>query len=114
MIKWIKRNGKFNTCSLSIATPLPGTDLWDYAVSKGVIDPENIEWGMLNTLARAPKDKSELIYLNDNILPDDLLKVVKRINLHMYLGTPREFLLSIPRRITKIPRKINNFVSRKY
>ena len=79
---------------------------------KGVIDPENFDWEMLNTLARAPKDKSELVYLNENIPPEELLKIVKRINLHMYLGTPREFLLSIPRRMTKIPRKISNFVTR--
>jgi radical SAM superfamily enzyme YgiQ (UPF0313 family) len=114
MIKWIKRSGKLNTCGLSFATPLPGTYLWDYAVRKGLIDPGNFDWEMLNTLARAPKDKSELIYLNENIPPEDLLKIVKRINLHMYLGTPREFLLSIPRRMVKIPRKINNLVTRKF
>jgi len=112
MIKWIKRSGKLNTCGLSIATPLPGTELWDYAVKKGTINPENFNWEMLNTLARAPKDKSELIYLNEHILPEELLKIVKRINWQMYLGTPSEFLLSIPRRMAKIPSKINKFVTR--
>jgi len=34
----------------SIATPFPGTELWDIAVKEGRIDPENIDWTKLSLM----------------------------------------------------------------
>jgi anaerobic magnesium-protoporphyrin IX monomethyl ester cyclase len=107
LIKWIKKNHSGNSCALSIATPLPGTELWDYAVQNGLIDPLNIDWEKLNTLAKFPKNESGYIHLNRNIPARKLLRKVRFINRLLWLGPPREFLSSIPRRISKIPEKIS-------
>jgi radical SAM superfamily enzyme YgiQ (UPF0313 family) len=34
----------------SIATPFPGTELWDIAIKEGRIDPENIDWTKLSLM----------------------------------------------------------------
>jgi radical SAM superfamily enzyme YgiQ (UPF0313 family) len=34
----------------SIATPFPGTELWDIAVREGKIDPETIDWTKLSLM----------------------------------------------------------------
>jgi anaerobic magnesium-protoporphyrin IX monomethyl ester cyclase len=106
LIKWIKRNHPHNSCGLSIATPLPGTQLWDYAVQNGIINPADINWEKLNSLAKFPADESKYYHLNNKIKPGILLRKVRFINFLMWLGTPVEFLFSIPRRMTKIPAKL--------
>lgn len=106
LIKWIKRNHPHNSCGLSIATPLPGTQLWEYAVQNGIIDPADINWDKLNSLAKFPADESKYYHLNNRITPGQLLRKVRFINFLMWLGTPSEFFFSIPRRILKLPAKL--------
>ncbi len=106
LIKWIKRNHPHNSCGLSLATPLPGTQLWDYAVQNSIINPADINWDKLNSLAKFPADESKYYHLNNRIEPGKLLRKVRFINFLMWLGTPSEFLFSIPRRIMKIPAKL--------
>ncbi len=110
LIKWIKRNNPHNSCGLSIATPLPGTQLWDYAVQNGIINPTDLNWDKLNSLAKFPEDESKYFHLNNSIKARKLLRRVRFINFLMWLGTPKEFLVSIPRRIFKIPAKLNTFI----
>jgi anaerobic magnesium-protoporphyrin IX monomethyl ester cyclase len=110
MIKWIKNNHKQNSCGLSLATPLPGTQLWEYALQNGIINQEEIDWDKLNSLAKFPKDESKYFHLNDKINAKRLLRKVRFINFLMWLGTPGEFITAIPRRISKIPHKLSTLL----
>ncbi|MBM2813929.1 MAG: B12-binding protein [Ignavibacteria bacterium] len=106
MIKWIKKNHSANTCGLGIATPLPATGLWDYAVSEGLIDLKNIQWSKLSVLKNFPKRPDEFIHLNKNMPADYLLNEIKKINFYLKLGTPSEFIKAIPRRVNKLLKRI--------
>lgn len=110
LIKWIKNNHIHNSCAISIATPLPGTPLWEYAVQQAIINPQDINWEKLNTLARFPKNESEYFQLNTRIKPRKLLRKVRLINTLMWLGTPAEFIVALPRRVMKVPFKLISFL----
>jgi magnesium-protoporphyrin IX monomethyl ester (oxidative) cyclase len=101
----IKKMYKDNECSISLATPLPGTELWDYAVKKGLIINRNFDWNRLSTLAVIPKDLTIPVYLNEIVPIEKTVAVIKTIHRRMWLGNPSDFLRAIPRRIKKIPAK---------
>jgi magnesium-protoporphyrin IX monomethyl ester (oxidative) cyclase len=108
----IKKMHKNNECSIGLATPLPGTELWDYAVEKGLINLQNFDWNRLATLAGIPKDLSIPVYLNENVPIGKTIQVMKSINRRMWLGSPLDFLKAIPRRIKKIPAKIRRILKK--
>ena len=64
-------------------TPLPGTELGDYAVQNGMIDPANLNRDKLGSLARFPKDESEFIHVIVNMNAQKLLKKVRLVNFLM-------------------------------
>ncbi|MEI6088920.1 MAG: radical SAM protein [bacterium] len=106
----IKKMHKNNECSIGLATPLPGTELWDYTIQKGLINKEDFDWNRLSTLAGIPKDLSIPVYLNENIPIEKTVKVIKSINRRMWMGSPLDFLKAVPRRIKKIPAKIRKML----
>jgi len=108
----IKKMHQNNECSIGLATPLPGTELWDYAIEKGLIILQNFDWNRLATLAGIPKDLSIPVYLNDNVPIGKTIQVMKSINRRMWLGSPLNFLKALPRRIKKIPVKIKRILKK--
>jgi len=108
MIKWIKKNHSRNSCGIGIATALPGTGLWEHAVSKGLIDINNFDWELVSTLKKFPENASEMIYLNEHIPAELMLKKIKQLNFRLKLGTPGEFIKAIPRRMKKLVKRIFN------
>jgi radical SAM superfamily enzyme YgiQ (UPF0313 family) len=112
LILKIKKMYKYNECSISLATPLPGTELWDYAVQKGLIINQNFNWNRLSTLAAIPKDLSIPVYLNENVPIETTVAVIKDIHRRMWLGSPADFLKAIPRRIKKIPLKFKKIIKK--
>jgi radical SAM superfamily enzyme YgiQ (UPF0313 family) len=106
IIKWIRKKHKNNTCGICIATALPGTGLWDYALESNLIDKTNINWDKLSSLESIPSDEKNLIYLNKHIPAKKLIRNIKILNFKMRMGTPTEFVLAIPRRIRKIVKKL--------
>jgi radical SAM superfamily enzyme YgiQ (UPF0313 family) len=102
----IKNMHKNNECSIGLATPLPGTELWDYTIQNELINLPNFDWNRLSTLSGIPKDLSIPVYLNKNIPIEKTIKVIKSINRRMWMGSPLDFLKAIPRRIRKIPAKL--------
>lgn len=106
LIKWIRKNHKYNTCGVCLATALPGTELWDDAIERGLINKENIDWNKLATLETIPDNERDIIYLNKHIESKKLIRNIKQINFKMKIGTPREFINAIPRRVKKVVRKI--------
>jgi len=105
MMKWIRRNHRGNTCGISVATPLPGTGLWDHAVRTGLIDPQNFNWDRL-TRGSIPSDESKMVYLNSHIPAKRLLRAIRMVNLRLSVGTPREFISAIPRRTRELIKRI--------
>jgi radical SAM superfamily enzyme YgiQ (UPF0313 family) len=106
MIRWIQKSHKNNSCGIGIATPLPATELWNIAVSKGLIDLDNFDWDKLLALKVMPKSGDDFILLNENMSADYILKQVKSINFRLNLGTPTTFIKAIPRRLQKLFRRI--------
>ena len=108
LIKWIKKNDPRNTCGIGIATPLPGTGLWNEAVEKGIIKQADIDWDKLASLDRIPTEPEQLYYINEHIPPKKLLKSTKMMNFKMWVGSPKEFVSALPRRGKKLYRKLRN------
>jgi anaerobic magnesium-protoporphyrin IX monomethyl ester cyclase len=102
LMNWIRRRRPGNTVGLNIATPLPGTRLWDYAVERGHIQIEGFDWDRLSSRQRIPRAGDKLVYLNDHIRPAQLIRMIRRQNRAMYLGSPRQFVGSLPRRVRKM------------
>lgn len=42
------RHSKIDTFDVYPLTPLPGTPVWDYALSKGLVSPEKMDWSSLD------------------------------------------------------------------
>jgi anaerobic magnesium-protoporphyrin IX monomethyl ester cyclase len=67
----------------SIATPFPGTELWDIAVHEGRIDPEAIDWTKLSLMG-GYADFLPLYYPAGRSA-EELKKLQKRANLFFFL-----------------------------
>jgi anaerobic magnesium-protoporphyrin IX monomethyl ester cyclase len=102
MIRWIKHNHIDNTAGINIITPLPGTGMWEFAVGNGMINPENFDWNRLAARSGMPKQSDKIIFLNENIPRQKLIRTIRRTNLMMRLGSPREFVRALPRRTIKL------------
>jgi len=61
-----------NYCQLTVTTPLPGTQLWNYAIAKGYIN-EDVDWRQysLSPLVSTRKD----FYINEHIDFDEFQKI---------------------------------------
>jgi len=71
---FIKENlHKLSHAHVSITTPLPDTELWDYAINKGII-PNNIDWSQFRIGFNPIDDKSLPFYLNDKVPKEEFLK----------------------------------------
>jgi len=106
MIHWIRKSSPLNTCGIGIATPLPGTGLWEYAVKRNLIDTNNFDWRKLSTLKKFPESEADMVYLNEHIPADRMLKEIKKLQFRLKLGSPREFIKALPRRLKKLTRRI--------
>ncbi|MFH0921890.1 MAG: radical SAM protein, partial [Fibrobacterota bacterium] len=106
MIKWIRRNHVYNTCGISVATPLPGTGLWDDAVARGLMDPANMDWARLSSLSGTVNSPAGMVHINRHMTAEALLKEVARMNFRMRLGTMRSFMAFLPRRLGKLKARL--------
>ena len=63
-----------NFCQLTVTTPLPGTQLWNYAIEKGYIT-EDVDWRQfsLSPLISNRKD----FFINEHIDFDEFLKIAE-------------------------------------
>lgn len=67
----------------SIATPFPGTELWDIAVKDGRIDPENIDWTKLSLMGGYADFLP--LYFPEGRSAEEMKKLQKRANLLFFL-----------------------------
>jgi radical SAM superfamily enzyme YgiQ (UPF0313 family) len=76
--------GSFST--VNILTPMPGTEIWNNAIDKGLVNIEDMEWSRLAGFASYRtsninnfyewvnhREKNKSIYLNEGTLPQDRL-----------------------------------------
>src|SRR3989344_198444 len=57
-----------------ILVPLPGTEIWDYAIREGVIDPSNVDWNEFRLVTLDFKNK---VFFTNNISEQRLLELRK-------------------------------------
>jgi len=67
----------------SIATPFPGTELWDIAVQEGRIDPENIDWTKLSLMGGYADFLP--LYYPEGRSAEEMKRLQKRANLFFFL-----------------------------
>jgi len=73
-------------CSVNILMPMPGTEVWRYAIKSGIIDPQNIDWSRLSIFASyrdsnlesfdewvTARKKNNSLYLAEETLPESRL-----------------------------------------
>jgi anaerobic magnesium-protoporphyrin IX monomethyl ester cyclase len=103
MIYWIQTKFRLNQCGINIATPLPGTLLWDDAVERSLIQPSPnaMDWSKVSSLQKFPKSTNDFIPLSLHIKPHILIRIAKCINVFLLVGTPTQFLYALPRRLKK-------------
>ncbi len=53
-----------------LLTPLPGTPVWDYAVQRGLLDPENVPWDRM--YIDNPENPENGIHLSETMSPEEL------------------------------------------
>jgi len=67
----------------AIATPFPGTELWNIAVKEGKIDPENIRWTDLSLMAGYTDH--DPLYYPEGRTPKELVRLQRYANFRFYL-----------------------------
>ena len=67
----------------SVATPFPGTELWDIAIKEGKINPDKIDWRRLSLMGGYTK-KGPLYYPNGRS-SNELKWLQRRANIFFYL-----------------------------
>lgn len=67
----------------SIATPFPGTKLWEIAVKEGKINPESIDWRHLSLMGGYAEHLPP--YYPDGRTPEEIKRLQKRANFYFYL-----------------------------
>jgi radical SAM superfamily enzyme YgiQ (UPF0313 family) len=98
-----------------LLTPLPGTQVWQYALERGLIDPDNVPWGRL--YIDNPTDPQNAIHLSETMSSEklyyywrefqrirrckDYLNLVRRIPQHLrfFLSSPFKELEIIIKRL---------------
>lgn len=64
------KNNPMDTIDLCVLTPLPGTELWNYAKEKGVVK-DDMDFSILNT---EPANLDNIIYLNETMKKEEFEK----------------------------------------
>ena len=67
----------------SIATPFPGTELWDIAIREGRIDPDTIDWTKLSLMGGYADFLP--LYYPEGRSAEEMKQLQKRANLFFYL-----------------------------
>ena len=67
----------------SIATPFPGTELWDIAIREGRVDPEHIDWTKLSLMGGYADFLP--LYYPEGRSAEEMKQLQKRANLFFYL-----------------------------
>lgn len=65
------KNNHMALCEVSRLTPLPGSGIWDYALKKGIVDP-NMKLDDLNVRVR--EDNLERVWLCEEVKKEDFIK----------------------------------------
>ena len=73
-IREVLNESPLNAFQVTVTTPLPGTELWDYALEKGYVD-EEMDWNQLDFSPSQIEGRSFLI--NENVDFDEFVKILK-------------------------------------
>ncbi len=66
---------RWGHCHISITTPLPGTELWELAKKRGLVDEYNINWDAFN--AEPLSDPTKNFYMCENVPQKEFIKIYK-------------------------------------
>lgn len=94
------KKARIPKASILVTTPFPGTELWDWCKSKGLI-PNSVDWSMFST--------GEIsIPCNDTIPPRDIQKLRDGMQNYFHPLSLKEILLYIPKRPDILLRGLKN------
>lgn len=86
----------------AIATPFPGTKLWEIAVKEGAIDPDNVDWLRFSLMSGYSKGLP--VYAPVGRSPLELAELQRRANFNFYFR---------PKTILLFAKRINSFAALK-
>lgn len=99
---------------LSITTPLPGTELWEYAKSRGLVS-DHMGWDKLN-VEPTPGLRNN-VFVNDKMSNEEFLKIYRLfegtrdvVNLRTFLSYSPFQLLSLQRKAIFNPLRVARFI----
>lgn len=114
------RENELKNIFIYVTTPYPGTELWDYAVKKGIVNDNNVDWSKIDINLSGPlKNK---IYMNSDNMDIKRFeeyrhvfkKEMERINLkHSKISIRNLFSLGLLRRAAKDPIQAAKFLYNK-
>ncbi|MEW5944673.1 MAG: radical SAM protein [bacterium] len=117
----VLRNRMTLGSAVNVLMPMPGTEMWAYAVERGAVDPANMDWNRLAVFASyrssGAKDfsgwadirrRNGSIYLNEETLPQERLYAV----MAEYEGKLAALERRRARRRKRIPFKLKRFLKR--
>jgi len=91
------RDSKLRGFSIYVLTPFPGTPMWDYAKSKGLVS-EKIDWSTLNV--EFLKNHEEAIVLSETMTKDEIYEL-----LMMFISEQKKrHIIDLLKHPIKIPR----------
>jgi radical SAM superfamily enzyme YgiQ (UPF0313 family) len=73
-LNYIKKT-RWGHCHISITTPLPGTELWELAKKRGLVDEYNINWDAFN--AEPLSDPTKNFYMCENVPQKEFINIYK-------------------------------------
>jgi radical SAM superfamily enzyme YgiQ (UPF0313 family) len=65
------KNNNIKIATLNITTPLPGTEIWEIAKNKGIVN-EDMDWSKFFDSLDHPEDQ---IYINEKVPHDEFIKI---------------------------------------
>lgn len=86
-LNFIKENNLTHS-HLSITTPLPGTELWEYCKREGIVDESKIDWKKFNM--QTSSRLKDHFYINKKIPYDEFNRLFDRFNEELALLSIKE------------------------
>lgn len=71
-IRWLANKDNFIRLYVSRTTPFPGTKLWHYALTRGVVS-ENIDWNLFEI--SSPKEEAPPLFFDEKVSVEDFNKI---------------------------------------
>ncbi len=90
-----------------ILTPYPGTPVWDYALSRGLVS-EKMDWDALNINFEGTSN--EFILLSENLSKDDFCELISKFKRYVKIHNQKKEMFRLIKKGARHPEQIMRFL----